>query len=49
MQVFGVHEALTFYGYMNMKTSIGFPIATSGDHIVEDAVEVILIEKRRRV
>lgn len=49
MQVFGVHQPLTYYGYMNMKASSGFPIAQSGDHLVEDAVEAILIEKAKRI
>ena len=34
---------------MNMKASISFPIADSGDHLVEDAVEGILIEKAKRI
>lgn len=45
MAVFGVHQPLTFYGYLNMKASIEFPIASSGDNVVADAVEAILIEK----
>ena len=49
MQVFGVHQPLTYYGYMNMKATSGFPIAQSGDHLVEDAVEAILIEKAKRI
>lgn len=49
MRVFGVHQPLTFYGYMNMKASIQFPINSSGDHMVEDAVEAILIEKGKRI
>ena len=34
---------------MNMKHSIQFPIAKSGDHVVEDAVAAILIEKDKRI
>ena len=34
---------------MNMKASIEFPIALAGDHLVEDAVEAILIEKAKRI
>ena len=37
---------------MNMKASIDFPIASPldpGDHLVEDAVEAILIEKNKRI
>ena len=50
MQVFGVHQALTFYGYMNMKTSIDFPISPEqGDQSVEGAVQAILMEKNRRI
>ena len=49
MQVFGVHQPLTFYGYMNMKASIAFPIAESGDHLVEDAIKEILFEKAKRI
>lgn len=49
MQVFGVHQPITFYGFMNMKASIEFPITKSGDHLVEDAVEAILIEKSKRI
>lgn len=26
LAVFGVHQPLTFYGYLNMKASIEFPI-----------------------
>ena len=49
MQVFGVHQPITFYGFMNMKASIEFPIAESGDNLVEDAIEAILIEKSKRI
>ena len=49
MAVFGVHQPITFYGYMNMKASIEYPISKSGDHIVEDAAVSILIEKEKRI
>ena len=49
MQVFGVHQPITFYGYLNMKHSIEFPMAPSGDHKVEDTVESLLIEKNKRI
>ena len=48
-QMFGVREPLTFYGFMNMKTSVAFPMAASGDNLVEDAVENILKEKALRI
>jgi len=49
MSTFGVHQPLTFYGYLNMKFSIDFPINESGDHLVEDAAVAILIEKGKRI
>ena len=49
LAVFGVHQPITFYGFLNMKISIEFPISQSGDHMVEDAVEAILIEKEKRI
>ena len=49
MAVFGVHLPITFYGFLNMKASIAFPISESGDRIVEDAAESILIEKQKRI
>ena len=49
MQMFGVHQPLTFYGHMNMKMSIEFPINANGKHVVEDAAAAILIEKNKRI
>jgi len=49
MQLFGVHMPITFYGFMNMKTSVEFPINASGDHIVEEAAEALFLLKRQRV
>ena len=44
MQVFGVHQPITFYGFMNMKASIDFPDVNS-DEIIDE----ILSEKRKRI
>ena len=49
MAVFGVHQPITFYGYLNMKASIEFPLSASSENVIEDAVEAILIEKRKRI
>ena len=49
MSTFGVHQPLTFYGFLNMKFSLDFPINESGDNLVEDAVEAILIQKDKRI
>ena len=49
-KVIETDEELIFFGYKNMDKSIMFPIsAQSGGYIVEDAVEAILIEKKKRI
>ena len=47
--MFGVHQPLTFYGHMNMKTSIDFPIVQSEGQVEQDTAMAILLEKNKRI
>ena len=49
MQVFGVHEPITFYGYLNMKASIEFPVVDQNDIQIDLMVRTLMSEKRKRI